>query len=197
MPKIVDHIARRAEISAVAVALIAEGGLEAATFREIAQASGYSKGVVEHYFDNKEALISATLLWINKGYEQRVKHACKGLTGLAALRKRLQATLPIGKTIRDEWKVRLVFWSMAATTEDLRKVQELRFNHAADAFEHDIIAAIEQGQLHTNKPAATLARRLFSSVAGISVIALHSRTLYTKQFMLDEIDAMISQLGAN
>ena len=55
MPKIVDHEARRREISAAAAALIAKGGLEAVTFREIAQASGYSKGVVEHYFENVES----------------------------------------------------------------------------------------------------------------------------------------------
>ena len=196
MPKIVDHDARREQISAIAVALIAEGGLEAATIRDIATASGYSKGVVEHYFDNKQQLISAALAWINQGYEQRVARATKGLTGLVALRKRLQATLPIGKSIRDEWKVRLVFWSMAVNAEDLRKAQEQRFNHAADAFEQDIVAAINNGELRTNKPAAVLARQLFTAVAGSSIIALHNRTLYTKQFMLDEIDLMIAQLNA-
>ena len=127
MPKIVDHEARRFELSAVAASLIAQGGLEAATIREIAQTSGHSKGVVEHYFENKEELISGALAWANHCYEQRVEKATAGMSGIRALRRRIEATLPLNKNTRDEWKVRLVFWSMAAVQPELRRQQERRF----------------------------------------------------------------------
>ncbi|MFK8049320.1 MAG: TetR/AcrR family transcriptional regulator [Halioglobus sp.] len=195
MPKIVDHNARRDEISAVAVSLIAEGGMEAATIREIAQASGYSKGVVEHYFDGKEELISGALKWINVRYEQRVRRATEGLNGLKALLKRLQATCPIDKSSRDEWKVRLVFWSMAAVQEDLCKAQEKRFELAANAFEEDLLIALEVGDLTSRRSAAELARQLLTQVAGMSVIALHSRSVYTRKFIHNEIESMIGQLS--
>ena len=195
MPKIVDHDARRNEISAVAVSLIAKGGMDAATIRQIAQASGYSKGVVEHYFENKEDLISGALDSINARYEYRVKKTTAGLEGMEALRKRLRATLPLNKTIRDEWKVRLVFWSMAAIREELRKAQEQRFERAADAFEQDIESAVRIGQLRIYRSSAELARHLFTGVAGLSVVALHSRNRYSKRFLLDEIETMIAGLG--
>ena len=197
MPKIVDHDSRRSEISAVAVSLIARGGMDAATIRQIAQASGYSKGVVEHYFENKEELISGALASINARYEYRVKHTTAGLEGIEALRKRLQATLPLNKTIREEWKVRLVFWSMAAIREELRKAQEQRFERAADAFEQDIVSAVRIGQLQIYRASAELARHLFTGVAGLSVVALHSRNRYTKKFLLGEIETMISGLGSD
>ncbi|MGI9285997.1 MAG: TetR/AcrR family transcriptional regulator [Pseudomonadales bacterium] len=195
MPKIVDHDARRSEICAIAVSLIARGGMEAATIREIAQESGYSKGVVEHYFENKEELISGALDWINQCYERRVNQATVGLTGVQALRKRMQATVPTNKVIRDEWKVRLVFWSMAAIQEELRKAQEQRFVRAADAFESDILSALRMGELNTERKPGDLARQLVNAIAGLSVVALHSRSLYTRIFILQEVEAMIAQLG--
>lgn len=66
MPKIVDHEARCRDICAAAARVIAQGGLEAATIRDIAAASGYSKGVVGHYFDGKAELISGALDWSNR-----------------------------------------------------------------------------------------------------------------------------------
>jgi len=80
MPKIVDPIARRNEISAIAAKLIAQGGLEAATIREIAHSSGYSKGVIEHYFENKEEIISGALAWANACFQQRVAKLTDGLS---------------------------------------------------------------------------------------------------------------------
>lgn len=195
MPKIVDHDARRSEICAVAAALIARGGMEMATIREIAQESDYSKGVVEHYFENKEELISGALDWINQCYERRVSQATAGLVGVMALRKRVQATLPVNKTIRDEWKVRLVFWSMAAIQKDLRKAQEQRFERAADAFESDISFALRTGEFSTHRKSAELARQLVNTIAGLSIVALHSRSLYTRSFILEDVEAMIEQLG--
>ena len=62
MPKIVDHEARRSAISTAAAGLIAARGMEAATIREIARVSGYSKGVVEHYFVDKEEAVAPPYL---------------------------------------------------------------------------------------------------------------------------------------
>jgi len=198
VPKIVNHELRRNEISAVAAALIASGGMEMATIREIAAGSGYSKGVVEHYFENKDALISAALSWINQCYERRVEKATRGLLGMAALQQRVQATLPLNKAVRDEWKVRLVFWSVAAINEELRKQQEQRLRRAADYFEGDIRHAIENGEISPADEPIDLARRLVTMTTGISIAALHSRSLYTRQLQLGEVDCFLAQwVGRN
>ena len=195
MPKIVNHQARRWEISEVAAKLIARGGLEVATIREIAEASGYSKGVVEHYFDGKDELISGALDWANRCYEQRVGKATAGLDGLQALRQRIEATLPLNKTVRDEWKVRLVFWSMAAIREDLRKRQEIRFRRSIEHFETDIATAMQDGDIAAHENAHHLARRLVNMISGLGVATLHNRSLYTRRLLLGEIDHLLHQLG--
>jgi hypothetical protein len=107
----------------------------------------------------------------------------------------MQATVPTNKTIRDEWKVRLVFWSMAAIHENLRKAQEQRFARAAVAFESDILSALHMGELNTERKPADLARQLVNAIAGLSIVALHSRALYTRSFILEEVESMIEKLG--
>ncbi|MCP5193881.1 MAG: TetR/AcrR family transcriptional regulator [Pseudomonadales bacterium] len=197
MPKIVDHEARRQELYAVAAALIANGGMEAATIRDIAQASGYSKGVVEHYFENKDELISGALAWVNQQYEQRVEKVTAGFSGLEALRKRMKATLPLDKTVRNEWKVRLVFWSLAGIHPELRKAQEQRFQKALDFFERDIADAIRMGEISSEENSADRARRLLNMTTGISTAALHNLSLYNKTFLLQEIDYLIDRVVNN
>ena len=60
MPKIVDHDARRRELSMVAASLVANEGVGRCTVRNLARAAGYSTGVVSHYFrDANEMLFAA------------------------------------------------------------------------------------------------------------------------------------------
>jgi len=195
MPKIVDHEQRRREISAVVAGLIAAGGLEAATFREIAQSSGYSKGVVEHYFEDKEELIGGALTWANECYEVRAAKATEGLSGLAALEKRIEVTLPMDRVTRDEWKVRLVFWSMAAIQPELRELQSRRQEMAIDFFERDISAAVVAGEVDDNGDVRAQARRLIYATTGISTSALHSVQLHSRQFLVSEVKHLVERVA--
>lgn len=196
MPKLVDHAKRREEISRIAADLIAAGGMEAVTIRSIAMASAYSKGVVEHYFENKAELVSGALAWVNQCYEARVQKATAGLSGLIALRKRIEASLPLDKRTRDEWKVRLVFWGMAAIDPQLRREQARRFQQAVDYFEQDLQVAAGKGEIPVAKQTANTARRLVNMTTGISTAAIHNGALYDRTFLLEEAHYMLSVLTA-
>ncbi|HAN67382.1 MAG TPA: TetR family transcriptional regulator, partial [Halieaceae bacterium] len=71
MPKQVDHEQRRAMIASAAARCIAENGLQGTTMRAIALSSGVSKGIVEHYFTDKDAVIAAALEQMNLRYVRR------------------------------------------------------------------------------------------------------------------------------
>lgn len=197
MPKVVDHQARREEISGIVAGLIAGGGLEAATIREIARSSGYSKGVVEHYFDDKAALISGALDWVNRRYEERLASATGGLTGLPALRKMVEATLPLTGQVRDEWKVRLVFWGMAAIDPALRRQQAKRLDQAIARYEAHLRAAAARGEIAELGNYENTARHLLNITTGICTAALHQRQRYSRDFLLQEIDYVIERVIAN
>lgn len=195
MPKIVDHEQRRDELTEVAVRLIAKGGMEAATIREIAKMTGYSKGVVEHYFDNKAELISAALRWVNLRYQQRAASATENLRGLAALKQCLKVTLPMTEELRMEWKVRLVFWSMAAVDDALHDPQSVRFQKAVHHFSKHIQEAFNDGELSHNESAEALSRRLLNLISGMSIAALHNARYGSNAFLQQEIDYLTKSLS--
>lgn len=194
MPKIVDHTARREEIAEVTAQLIAAGGLEAATFREVARSSGYSKGVIEHYFENKEELIGGALDWANHCYVKRVAESTQGLSGIAALRNRMEAILPLNKKTRDEWKVRMVFWSAAAISPALRAGQAQRFELAVRMYAADIERAMEEGELPKRDDSEALARRLFTATIGVCTYSLYNASRHGEDFLRAETEHLLQSL---
>lgn len=196
MPKLVDHEARRLELMEVVVRLIARGGMEAATIREIARESGHSKGVVEHYFDNKEEMISAALEWVNLRYGERTENATGSLRGLSAIRKMIEATLPLTDDVRDEWRVRMVFWSAAAIDDDLKQQQGARFGKAVEQFAGHLLEAVADGELLPGgESAENSARRLVNTTSGIAIAALHNDAYSSRDFLEAEIDHLITGLS--
>ena len=196
MPKIVDHEARRAEIASTAAHLIAEGGLEAATMREIASRSGYSKGIVEHYFDNKSELIGAALAWANERYFERAAEATAGKGGLAALRARLGSTIPSTPTLRDEWKVRLVFWSMAAIDPKLKRQQAARTKDAIAHFAADLREVKKNGRSVSTASVEPAARQVLFASTGLSCAILHNPRTYNKIVVNAEIERIVAAAAA-
>ncbi len=69
--KRIDEI-RRAELVEAAYAVMKQGGVGAATLARVAAEAGLSKGMVLHYFENRDALIEATLRHVNALYGHEV-----------------------------------------------------------------------------------------------------------------------------
>lgn len=58
MPRIVDHEARRLELTAAVWAIIRDEGTQAVTIRAVADRSGWSSGAVRHYLPTREAIMT-------------------------------------------------------------------------------------------------------------------------------------------
>lgn len=194
MPRIVDHSERRQQISGHVARLIASGGMEAATIREIARLSGYSKGIIEHYFDNKEDLISAALEWANARYNRRADEATAGRQGLAAIRARVASTLPLDEEIREEWRIRLIFWSMASIDPMLQRQQAERYQRARERFCGDLKQARRAGEVPVQTRPEAAAERLLFHITGISCAALHNPAHYDTRRLNREMDYLITSL---
>ncbi len=79
MPKVVDHDARRRQITDAVCRITLRGGLGAATFRQVAAEAGISVRLVQHYFGTKATLLDTTLQHV-------------GERAIARLMKRIEAT---------------------------------------------------------------------------------------------------------
>jgi len=199
MPKIVDHDQRREFIARVSAEIIAEQGLDQATIREIAQRTGFSKGVIEHYFDDKDHIIDMAIDWINERFVQREKKATNGKSGLAALEARLDCALPVTKESLREWKIRLRFWSDAAVRNELHSLQSERLGKTRERFTKDLEEAKQLGELRDEIDSTHAANMLIHFVCGVSANALiapnYYNRRYMKQLIQDVIDDMRTQRG--
>lgn len=194
MPKIVNHEERREFIARVSADIIADQGLEQATIREIAQRTGFSKGVIEHYFDDKEHIIDMALTWVNERYMIRERKLTDGKKGLAALHARLTGALPLTKESVQEWKIRLRFWSIAAVQNDLHSLQSRRLTLTRQRYEQDLQEAKELGELREEIDSTHAADMLIHFVSGVSCNALIAPNYYSKRYMKEVIDTVIEDV---
>lgn len=58
MPKIIDRDERRDTLARAALRVIRRDGVDGATIRTIAAEAGWSRGVIEHYFDGRDELLA-------------------------------------------------------------------------------------------------------------------------------------------
>jgi AcrR family transcriptional regulator len=109
MPKIVDHAARRAEIAQVACSVVALHGFDQATTVRIAEAAGYTTGMIAHYFDSKQEIIKAALQLTLHRVEERLKAPHETLFDV------LSQMLPLDEPRAMEASFWTAFWGQVPT----------------------------------------------------------------------------------
>ncbi|WP_424186200.1 TetR/AcrR family transcriptional regulator [Actinokineospora sp. G85] len=72
MPKRVDHEERRSAIADAVRRIAADRGLEAVSVSEVAGEAGISKGLVQHYFPSKDAMLRHATTTLRPQVEDRV-----------------------------------------------------------------------------------------------------------------------------
>lgn len=159
---------RQHHIARAAADLIAEGGVEAATFRAIAERAGVSKGVVEHFFIDKRDIMRRTLEWVNRRALAREQRATRGKRGLAAIEARLRCMLPIRPELAREWRIRVHYWSMAFSGRDEQLGMSLRIGGARERFLADVRDAIDAGDIPRTTDPEAATNLLLHLLAGVS-----------------------------
>jgi AcrR family transcriptional regulator len=126
VPKIVDPEQRRAAIADAVLAVVAAGGLEAASLRNVADQAGLAIGSVRHYFGGHDELIIFALGELNRRIGERVwAHAERIAVSDRADRRRLSEELlaewlPVDETRRRESVLRYTFAVAARTRASLK-----------------------------------------------------------------------------
>ncbi len=189
MPRIVDHDARRRLVAEVAAEIVAERGLEAVTFRELADRAGFSTAIVSHYFADKREVLQVTYRHVVRGARQRLLQAVAAdPTDVAA---GLDALLPLDGIRRRDWKVWFAFWAVAAADADLAAVQRERVLRTRE----DIAGLLA---LLPTPPANgdTAARLVMSTVMGVAAQAVFDPDDWPPDRQRDVLRATLAALGA-
>jgi AcrR family transcriptional regulator len=124
MPKKVDHDARREELVLAAWRVIAARGIDEVTIREIARESGYSSGVLAHYFENKDDLLAHALRLSHTRIKKRYDVELDTPLPADQLRGILLDNLPLDEQRELETRIEMSFWARALRNEALHEIQE-------------------------------------------------------------------------
>src|ERR1700759_287825 len=123
MPKKVDHDERREELVLAAWRVIAANGIDEVTIRDIARESGYSSGVLAHYFKNKDDLLAHALRLSHTRIRKRYDAEVETPKAVDALRAILIDNLPMDEQRDLETRIEMSFWARALRNEELHEIQ--------------------------------------------------------------------------
>jgi len=170
MPPLADHDERRARVAEVAAALIDARGLDAVTFREIAEAAGTSTAIVSHYFTDKKDLLRATYLAAAVRARQRLDAEIAAEP--ATLSGALEALLPLDRASRRDWSVWFAFWGIAVADAGLAAEQRSHVRATREVLAGLIERLIAAGDLPVDVDADDAARELLVVVMGLAAQAV-------------------------
>lgn len=173
MPRIVDHDIRRAEVIGIASELVASGGLDALTVRDVARAAGYSTAIVSHYFADKQDLLL-------KVYQAAVARAQTRLDLALAqdagdIVACLDALLPIDRARYRDWQIWFAFWGMAIADAHFASEQRRRVQDAIQMVRAVFQARAASGRLPATADCARLAETCVTLINGLAVQVLFDR----------------------
>jgi AcrR family transcriptional regulator len=191
MPKIVDHADRRRELAEAAWRVIVKHGLEATTTRMIAKESGYSAGVLAHYFESKDEILVEALRISHDGVDRRIRAAVEDKDGLDALRSFCIEVLPTSPESVRETHLEMSMWSRALVNEDVHSVQRSEASRWRRFMEGLIVQAQRSGEL-VEVPPRTIAVVLSAVIDGLSIYGLLYPDRFGKAELIDFFDKALA-----
>lgn len=188
MPLIVDRKERREMVTAIAFDLVAEIGIEALTFKQVAAAAGYSTAIVSNYFHNKSELLFKVYEVANVRARTRLETAFEAGLPLVDC---FETILPISAESQKNWRVWLAFWGRVHLDP---LYAEERSRAARDSLAlYRKMLAFRHGEAVQDLDMA--AHRLLAVVAGTSLEACFDPSGWTPEGMRAVIAAELAVLA--
>ncbi len=194
MPKVVDHDERREDVAEAAWCVIGRNGLEGATLREISREAGFTTGVVQHYFRHRDELLAFVAQQISEQAAERTMAAINTCApGKACLRKLLEVLVPVDlRTARVS--ALLSFWARSAVDPVHNTIHVRQYEAVRKAFRSQVRAAIEQGEISTDRPLEDLTDHLLSFGDGLCVRSGMEPERFPQQRRSAMMDAVLAGL---
>src|SRR6201995_48827 len=172
MPKKVDHDARREELVLAAWRVIAAQGIDEVTIREIARESGYSSGVLAHYFENKDDLLAHALQLSHTRIQKRYDAELDAPRPEDQLKGILLDNLPLDEQRELETRIEMSFWARALRNEALHEIQEEESETLRALLRELVEKAQQDGAIGADHDIEEVLELLGAVIDGVSLRAL-------------------------
>ncbi|CUU57742.1 DNA-binding transcriptional regulator YbjK [Parafrankia irregularis] len=169
MPRAIDHEQRRAEIGAAVLRLVAREGIDAVTVRRVAAESGWSTGVLAHYFDSKDEILAVAFQASSDAYRRRFADIAADAPPRTVLRAALTGLLPLDEARRDELLVWYGFVSRVLASEMLRAFPRDAYRELRTILAEVITAGQHAGEIRADLRPGDEARALLAFCDGLAL----------------------------
>ena len=192
MPRQVNSVERRRDIARAVYRVVARGGLEAASMREIAREAGCTTGALTYHFADRRALLDhAVGLAVDESMARLLAAARTG-----GLRAALAEFLPLDELRRQENAVWLVGVSAATRDDQLAASLSRRYAAANGLLAEELRARL----LRDDRPCddaevGLLVDEVLSAVDGIAVWATADPGAYPPERQLALVDRVLARTG--
>ena len=127
MPKLGMGPIRREQICRAAATVISREGFAGSTMRMVAEEAGVSTGMLNHYFANRQDLLTQALVFVSERAQSRMHEAIQGIpAGRERLVALLDSALAEGQEVSETWRVWINAYGEAVRLADLRHTIESR-----------------------------------------------------------------------
>lgn len=180
MPKIVDHAERRREIASTVLDIIAERGVTAATIRAVAERSGWSTGVIGHYFEDRKDLLLGALRRAGELAGTQQLEINRLLIGRQALEAILDEELPLDRRRLALTRIFVFFYAEAATDESTSAEVDTYLRRWRRQVAHAVRAAQDLGDLDASLDPDLVAMDLVALTDGLSIQAIFNADIMAR-----------------
>lgn len=118
---------RREQICRAAATVIAREGFAGSTMRMVAEEAGVSTGMLNHYFANRQDLLTQALVFVSERAQSRMRDAIQGIPpGRERMVALLDSALAEGQEVSETWRVWINAYGEAVRLAELRHTIESR-----------------------------------------------------------------------
>ena len=184
MPKLGMGPIRREQICRAAAAVIAREGFAGSTMRMVAEEAGVSTGMLNHYFANRQDLLTQALLFVSERTQDRYREALDDIpAGVERLSALLDSALSDDELMRETWHVWINAYGEAVRLPELRHTMEGRLQ----SWYEIIDLALEEVAPPAQEGAIPWSWRLDAMLNGLAIQALTSEATLDPCLIRDEI----------
>jgi AcrR family transcriptional regulator len=184
VPKLGMGPIRREQICRAAAAVIAREGFAGSTMRMVADEAGVSTGMLNHYFANRQDLLTQALVFVSERTQESYRKSIEGIpAGIERLTALLDFALADSEQMTETWRVWINSYGEAVRLPELRHTIESRLTSW-----YEIIDMALEGVAPPDVPGSIPWSWRFDAVLnGLAIQALTSEAALDGRQIRDEV----------
>lgn len=184
MPKLGMGPIRREQICRAAAAVIAREGFAGSTMRMVAEEAGVSTGMLNHYFANRQDLLTQALVYVSERAQARFGEAIDGIPpGIDRLTAMLDSALADEEQVAETWRVWINAYGEAVRLPELRHTIESRLHSWYELIDRALEGLVPADVAET----IPWSWRLDAVLNGLAIQALTSEAVLDGEQIRDEV----------